>query len=202
MIRDHRTPRFTGLLKAKLLKCMGIYRSSIKRLTNAHKQSWVIKLNTASQRHPQPSLWGLCLLPWLFLCILTVLSDPASIPWLDKPILVPSHSSDKFDESALHCWRNFKILFPGVVTLNKRRMDWEQNCCKTVFLIKGFHWWPCYRNPLLNYFAPKVSKSTSKYTLAGVISLGELQMNKETKKKKYVNLTLCLALSDTPMINK
>ena len=134
--------------------------------------------------------------------ILTVLSDPASIPWLDKPILVPSHSSDKFDESALHCWRNFKILFPGVVTLNKRSMDWEQNCCKTVFLIKGFHWWPCYRNPLLNYFAPKVSKSTSKYTLAGVISLGELQMNKETKKKKYVNLTLCLALSDTPMINK
>ena len=145
---------------------------------------------------------SLCLLPWLFLCILTVLSDPASIPWLDKPILVPSHSSDKFDESALHCWRNFKILFPGVVTLNKRSMDWEQNCCKTVFLIKGFHWWPCYRNPLLNYFAPKVSKSTSKYTLAGVISLGELQMNKETKKKKYVNLTLCLALSDTPMINK
>ena len=100
-----------------------------------------LELSNWTRLTETPSTIGMrsvCSLQWLFMCILTVSSDPASIPWLNKPIIVPSHSSDKFDESALHCWRNFIILFPGVITLNKRIMDWEQNYCKTVFLIKGF----------------------------------------------------------------
>ena len=136
-----------------------------------------LELSNWTRLTETPSTIGMrsvCSVQWLFLCILTVSLDPASIPWLNRPFLIPSHFSDKFDKSALRCWRNFIILFPGVITLNKRIMDWKQKLLQDGFPNLRGHWWPCYRNPFLNFFALKISKITCKYTLAGVISLGEL----------------------------
>ena len=130
LIPDHRTPRFTGLLKARSLKCMGIYRSSIKWLTNAHKLSWVIKLHTAYRdtlnHRYEVSVFTSTAVYVHSNCLI----GPCINSRLNKPFLIPSQFSKKFDESASHCWRYFKMLFPGVITLNKRSMDWEQNYCR------------------------------------------------------------------------